>query len=76
MSVSFSCKCPERRKPVLNRNWCVLQRRCNFSAFSGYHQTPSEYSLVVCRSCGAIGRTKAAYVSLLPDGSLLESETP
>lgn len=31
------------------------------------HQVPSPYSTVLCRRCGAIWRTKAAYVAKLPD---------
>lgn len=32
--------------------WRVLQYHCNFSAFSGYHQTPSNYSGVRCTAPG------------------------
>jgi hypothetical protein len=69
MSVAFGCKCPERKKPVRERNWVVTQRYCNHSAFNGYHYTPSDYSTVVCLSCRRSGRTKAAYVYELKDGS-------
>jgi hypothetical protein len=68
MSVSFSCHCPERKKPVRERKWVVIQRNCNHSAFNGYHKTPSEYSDVYCQVCRALGRTKARYVDLLKDG--------
>jgi hypothetical protein len=47
--------------------WAVLQRNGNRSAFSGYHWTPSDYSAVRCGECGRVWRTKAAYVSQLPD---------
>lgn len=67
MSVSFRCHCPERRKPIAQRNWGISQRKCNYSAFSGYHYTPSDYSQVHCLSCLATGRTKAAFVDKLPD---------
>lgn len=67
MSVSFSCHCEERKKPVNQRNWRVLQRNCNHSAFSGYRYTRSDYSSVVCLTCGVEGRTKAAYVDNLKD---------
>jgi hypothetical protein len=52
-------------------HWVVLQRECNYSAFNGYHCTPSEYSAVKCRApgCGRVWRTKAAYVRQLPDVS-------
>jgi uncharacterized protein CbrC (UPF0167 family) len=68
MSVSFSCHCSERKKPVRERAWVVIARRCNHSAFNGYHFTPSEYSEIFCPRCRAMGRTKAKYVSQLQDG--------
>ncbi len=67
MSQGASCKCPEKAKPLAQREWAVTQRRCNHSAFSGYHETPSDYSAVRCLSCKAVWRTRAAFVSLLPD---------
>lgn len=48
--------------------WWCYQYRCNFSAFNGYHQTPSDYSGVKCEHCGRRWRTKAAYVEGLPTG--------
>jgi len=69
MAVSFSCNCAERKKPVTERNWIVVNRECNYSAFSGYRWTPSRYSLVHCRECRALGRTKAKYVDQLKDGN-------
>jgi hypothetical protein len=52
-------------------HWVVLQRKCNFSAFAGYHFTPSDYSAVQCQApgCNRVWRTKAAYVDKLPDKS-------
>lgn len=67
MAASFSCKCPERKKPVSERKWVVLQRLSHHSAFSGYHRTPSDYSTVLCESCRAVGRTKANFVTELKD---------
>lgn len=67
MACSFSCKCEERKKPIAERNWAVLQRNSHRSAFSGYHWTPSDWSTVQCLSCRAVGRTKAAYVAQLKD---------
>ena len=67
MSESFGCHCPERGKPIRERRWVVMQRDCHHSAFSGYHQTPSDYSTVWCLACGAAGRTKARYVAQLVD---------
>jgi uncharacterized Zn finger protein len=60
MSGGTACKC----RP---RDIEVLQRRCNYSAFNGYKRTPSDYSTVRCRKCGAVWRTKAAYVDSAPD---------
>ena len=65
MSVSFSCHCEERKKPVKERRWVIMQRCCNHSAFSGYHRTPSDYSTVMCLSCLSVGRTKARYIDEL-----------
>ena len=72
MSVGFGCHCAERKKPVIERKWGVLQRCCNHSAFNGYHWTPSVYSEVWCLTCHANGRTKAAYVELLSDITIEE----
>ena len=68
MSQGVSCKCPEAKKRVKERRWFVLQRQCNYSAFSGYHYTPSDYSCVQCHACGMAWRTKASYVDNLKDG--------
>ena len=70
MSGGTACHCDEREKPVRERNWRVVQRCCNHSAFNGYHYTPSEWSAIFCRSCRALWRTKADYVCLLPDGRI------
>lgn len=48
-------------------SWVVVARKCNHSAFNGYHWTPSEYSGVKCTDCGRYWRTTAAYVARLPD---------
>lgn len=49
--------------------WVVEVRNGNYSAFNGYHFTPSEYSQVRCTrpGCDRIFRTRAAYVAGLPD---------
>jgi hypothetical protein len=52
---------------VWERRWVVVQRCRNYSAFSGYHFTPSDWSHVHCKVCGANGRTKAKYVEFLRD---------
>lgn len=68
MAIPFSCKCPQRKvKPASKRKWGVLRRNYHMSAFAGYHRTYSDYSTVACFECGAIGRTKAGYVSQLLD---------
>lgn len=69
MSGSLACGIAAHRS-----YWVVLQRHCNYSAFNGYHYTPSDYSLVRCTvpGCRGLWRTKAAYVDGLPD----ESNTP
>lgn len=63
MSGACACKCA---RPVRKRCF-VIDRECNYSAFSGYHFTPSKYSCVVCRDCRSVWRTRAAYVRQLPD---------
>ena len=72
MSVSFNCHCPERKKPIGERNWVVVHRYCNYSFFQRPkgEKHDSDYSLVYCKSCTALGRTKAAYVRWLPDGDV------
>jgi hypothetical protein len=70
MSVSFSCHCDERRKPVEKRKWGVSRRNCRCSAFDGYQVMASDYSTVHCLVCRAAGRTKAAFVDQLPDVDL------
>lgn len=75
MSGGAACQCSEKSEPLTQpagsnrpaRLWRVLQRRCNHSAFNGYHRTPSEYSTIQCLRCGAAWRTKADYVWRLPD---------
>ena len=64
--------CLERRKPIAERRWVVVDRNCNYSAFNGYRWQWSSYSLVRCLACGKTWRTKAAYVGRLRDGTLDE----
>lgn len=63
MSAGCPCTCPNKA----TRRWYVIQRKCNHSAFNGYHQTASDYSSVVCYTCGHVWRTKAGYVDQLDD---------
>jgi len=75
MSGGTACKCKEREEPLYlkagsnrpTRLWRVRQRRCNHSAFNGYHYTPSKWSSVTCLRCGALWRTTADYVDALFD---------
>lgn len=55
MSGSTACRC----RP---RSIRIIEYRMNHSAFSGYRATTSDYSCVQCNTCGAVWRTKAAYV--------------
>lgn len=61
MSAGVACRCV----PASRAGWYVVHYRCNYSAFSGYRHTSSDYSAVACRVCGAHWRTKAAYVETL-----------
>lgn len=47
--------------------WRVRQRLCNHSAFSGYRETASAYSGLVCLDCLGVWRTNAKYVSQIRD---------
>ncbi len=67
MSSGFSCRCPERAKPVVDRAWFVVQRNFQCSAFNGYRKQYTDRSTVVCGQCGRTGRTQARFVDLLPD---------
>jgi len=67
----FNCHCPERKKPVAERNWVVVQRNARCSAFDGYRVKSSDFSAVQCRSCRATGRTNAAYVDQLKSGPMI-----
>lgn len=75
MAQSFNCHCPERKKPVKERAWVVVDRMCNHSAFNGYQYTASDWSLIWCKGCHALGRTKAGYVVDLPNGEI-DPHTP
>ena len=64
--VACECKGTRREKRV---NWVVRHRHCNYSYFEspkgGRHY--SDYSLVACKKCNGMFRTKAKYVEDLPD---------
>lgn len=69
MSGGSSCKCLERLEPITvaadsnrpGRLWRVINYKCNYSAFNGYHYTSSDYSSCTCLRCGAVWRTKSDY---------------
>lgn len=63
--MSDACKNPKDHKD----HWRVVDRECNYSAFNGYHRTPSRYSSVRCLLCNSWWRTKAAYVRKLKNAS-------
>lgn len=63
MSHGTACK----SRAVHWTSWRVVVRRANYSAFNGGRRTPSAYSQLVCRACGAVWRTKAAYVGQVAD---------
>lgn len=67
MSAREKCTCGRKRGD--HKDLVVTQRNCNYSAFNGYHYTPSDYSQVVCLRPGCNGswRSKADYVDGLPD---------
>lgn len=62
MSKGTACRC-KGTKEEKRKNWVVVNYKCNYSAFSGYHRTASDYSLLKCNSCNAHWRTKAPYAT-------------
>ena len=75
MSAGNPCTCPGTRNDKM-KNWVVTRRYGNCSAFNGYHFTPSDYSAISCTVEGCTGcwRTKADYVSQLPDGEIVNGK--
>lgn len=65
MSSGIPCKCRPRDKS----NYAVRERNCNHSYFESPRGARhySDYSLVACKKCGGLWRTKAKYVASLPD---------
>lgn len=62
MSGGRACTtCPDHRRHR------VVTRRGNRSRFNGGRWQDSAYSEIVCTVTGKMWRTKAAYVSALPD---------
>lgn len=70
----YACECEERDKPVKERAWRVIDRRCNHSAFNGYQETYSDYSSVYCPRCQKVWRTKAEFVFYLRNGTFRSAD--
>ena len=54
----------------------VETRRGNYSAFNGYHFTPSDYSRLRCLDCGWHWRSRSPSVGLLRDETDEERTRP
>lgn len=63
--MKLGCRC-DGDKAQVRKHWAIIDYKCNYSEFSGYQKTPSDYSSVTCSKCGAAWRTKAGYVDALP----------
>jgi hypothetical protein len=55
MSGGKACNCPESKKPINERNWRVVDLKCNYSYFKAPKggRKCSDYSQVCCESCNA-----------------------
>ncbi len=69
MSGYSPCTCTGTRDQRM-RNWYVVDRNVNHSAFNGYRPQYSKYSTVRCRNCNMCVRSKGRYVGTLPDGEI------
>jgi len=76
MSSHTPCNCGRKRGD--HSDLVVVMRNCNFSAFNGYHKTPSDYSAIKCTRPGCMGlwRSKSSYVDLLPDSVTFDASAP
>ncbi|MDH3382096.1 MAG: hypothetical protein OEL54_05285, partial [Flavobacteriaceae bacterium] len=65
-----ACKCEERKRPVTERNWAVVDRKMVYRSPNGYghRYMSSDYSTITFHSCGNFWRTKSNYVDLLKSG--------
>lgn len=59
--------CQDPRQHRAGGAWRILHYKHNHSAFSGYRETDSDYSEILCLECHRTWRTKAKYVSTLPE---------
>lgn len=66
------CNC----QPPDRSNWRIATYKGNYSAFSGYRFTPSDYSEIICLTCRRSWRTKAKYVSSLKSATHEEKLRP
>lgn len=73
MSGGRACRCEQRAKPLADRMWRLTAWKENFSAFNGYCQQRSNYSELICLTCGARWRTRSDAISGLPFATALES---
>jgi hypothetical protein len=62
--------------PDLGTNVVVETRLGNYSAFNGYHFTPSDYSRLRCLDCGYPWRTRSLAVGGLRDETDEERRNP
>lgn len=60
-------RCP--RKGCRSTRVVVVTRKANYSAFNGYHWTPSDYSALRCLECRYPWRSKADGVDAVPDAT-------
>ena len=70
----YACRCSERKRPIKERNWMVVEYQCHYSAFCGYRETYSDYSLLECQTCHAMWRTKANYVATVRIAGMIRKE--
>lgn len=61
------CRCPERQKPIEQRDWHVLDRGMGELGYNGRGYVLSEMCAVDCWACGASWYTRAKYVMWLRD---------
>ncbi len=49
MATPFSCKCEERKKPLSERHWIVVEHKWNSGRFVKAGGEPSDYSTIYVR---------------------------
>jgi hypothetical protein len=63
------CRCPESRRPLLDRRWAVVRRNEVASAFEGYRPRFSRFSDLFCFACQSSWRSAGAYVAGVRDAA-------